>query len=290
MGCMFMQNRFKKSSRALLRFVLFAAILAYAGGPLYSFDKFEENSGVTLSGSSGLLTIPTPDFATRTRGLSFKQSETGSSIIYNGSVVNLNKDETSLTARAKIDPEVEISLVYLSYDRVSIPQLTGSVNHYGIGAKYSPADDARDICFGFNFVPMDSYESVLADIEQIESLRNVYVTAGEALTQNLNGYINLLSAFTGKQKIEFSDGTRRDVKRNDILTGSLGLSYRFRKFVSLFGEFKVGHYRDMISDDSVRYRIHGGIRLSTSNVQFECAGFNLTDNDPALSLGCSICF
>lgn len=252
--------------------------------------QLAEQTGVTLAGSTGLVTIPTPDFASASRSIAFKYNVSDGSIFYNNSRVELSKDEMVLSARAKLDAEVEVSLVHLSYDRRSIAQLTGSARHYGLGVKYSPKNEANDMCVGFNFAPMTTSESILADVEQIESLRNVYVTVGEALSARVSGYLNVAAAFAGRQKIEFSDGTRRDVTRNDIYTATLAFACHLRNSLELYTEFKIGHYRNLLTGDSVRYRMHAGLRTGNEKYNLELTGFNVNENDPTLGLGVNMNF
>jgi len=260
---------------ALLLVFLCPGLLA-ANGPA---------GGVTLSGSSGLLTIAIPDSRPSSYGFACKVNQARGSATFEGRAIDLEKDETVFSGRWKYDEEIELALVYLSYDRVSLPELSGSASHTGIGVKVTPKDGEKDFCYGFTYAPMNTFESMLADIEQIESLRNVYATFADSLTANLTGYLNLSAAFAGKQKIVFSDGSRRDVDRNDIYTGSFGLEYRLRKGFSAIAEWKIGHYREMMSEDTVRYRFHGGLRFSGERYGIEISAYNLNDADPVVGAG-----
>lgn len=260
---------------ALLLVFLCPGLLA-ANGPA---------GGVTLSGSSGLLTIAIPDSRPSSYGFACKVNQARGSATFEGRAIDLEKDETVFSGHWKYDEEIELSLVHLSYDRVSLPELSGSAAHTGIGVKITTKEGERDFCYGFNYAPMNTFESMLADIEQIESLRNVYATFADSLTANLTGYLNLSAAFAGKQKIVFSDGSRRDVDRNDIYTGSLGLEYRLKQGFSAVAEWKIGHYREMMSEDTVRYRLHGGLRFSGERYGIEISAYNLNDADPVVGAG-----
>jgi len=241
--------------------------------------------GVTLSGASGLLTISTPDSRPEGYGFAGKVNQARGGASFEGRPIDLEKDETIFSGRWKYDEEIELSLVYLSYDRLSIRELSGSARHTGIGIKVTPKEGEKDFCYGFNYAPMNTFESMLADIEQIESLRNVYATFADSLTKSMTGYLNISAAFAGKQKIVFSDGSRRDVDRNDIYTGSLGLEYKLRQGFSVIAEWKIGHYREMMSEDSVRYRLHGGLRFSGERYGIEISAYNLNDADPVVGAG-----
>ncbi len=260
---------------ALLLVFLCPGLLAALGQP----------GGVTLSGSSGLLTLPTPDSRSGVYGFGCKVNQARGNASFEGRAIDLEKDETILSGHWKYDEEIELSLSYLSYDRVSIPELSGSARHTGIGVKITPKEGEADFCYGFNYTPMNTFESMLADIEQIESLRNVYATFADTLSANMTGYLNLSAAFAGKQKIVFSDGSRRDVDRNDIYTGTLGIEWAMRSGFSAIAEWKIGHYREMMSEDTVRYRFHGGFRFSGERYGIEISAYNLNDPDPVLGAG-----
>jgi hypothetical protein len=148
----------------------------------------------------------------------------------------------------------------------------------------------HDICLGFNFTPMSAEELNLADIEQIETLRNVYVTMSEKIGTNLNGYLGLSSAFTKKQQIDFGNGIVQKINRKDMLISSVGLEYNLSDAASIFGEAKFGNYRDIFKEDSVRHRIHAGIRFGVKNLQLEMMALNVTEDNPTTVFGGSIGF
>jgi len=241
--------------------------------------------GTTLAGSSGLLTVPVPDRSVSGRSFAVKFNRAEGKVTYNNQPVSLSKNEGIISVRNKFDAELEGSLVLLAYDRKSLPQLTGSVEHYGVGCKVTTEGEDEDFCYGFNYAPMDTRESMLADIEQIESLRNVYATFAEKFNDRITGYLNLSAAFAGRQRIEFSDGSRRDVKRNDIYTGTFAATCRFRERIHLIGEFKVGHYRNMLVTEETRYRLHAAVRFAGDRFNYELAGYNLNDADPVIGVG-----
>lgn len=245
----------------------------------------EQPGGATLSGVSGLLTMATPDSRPTGYGFAAKINQARGSASFEGRPIDLEKDEAIFSGRWKYDEEIELALVYLSYDRVSLPELSGSARHTGVGVKVTPKDGEKDFCYGFNYTPMNTFESMLADIEQIESLRNVYATFADTLSANMTGYLNISAAFAGRQKIIFSDGSRRDVDRNDIYTGSIGLEWKLRSGFSAIAEWKIGHYREMMAEDTVRYRVHGGLRFSGERYGIEISAYNLNDADPVLGAG-----
>ncbi|EKD81049.1 MAG: hypothetical protein ACD_39C02008G0001 [uncultured bacterium] len=163
-------------------------------------------------------------------------------------------------------------------------------DHYSFGMKYSAPFEDKQMCMGFNFAPMSAEELNLADIEQIENLRNVYLTVSEKLTDKFTGHLNLTSAFTKKQKIDFGNGIIRELNRKDIFIGALGLDYQFGEYATLFGECRIGNYRDIFTDESVRYRLHAGMRFGSNAFQLEVMGLNLTEDLPVLVVGGSLGF
>jgi hypothetical protein len=265
-----------------LVFLLGISFLCVSAYPAFAASNV---AGVTLAGSSGLLTVPVPDTSASGRSFALKYNRAEGKAKFNNQPVSLSKNEGLISVRNKFDDEVEGSLIFLAYDRKSLPQLTGSVNHCGIGFKVTPRGEERDFCYGFNYTPMNTHESMLADIEQIESLRNVYATFVEQLSPRITGYLNLAAAFAGRQRIEFSDGSRRDVKRNDIYTGTFAAACRFRDRFQLIGEFKIGHYRNMLVTDETRYRLHAAVRFDGHRFNYELAGYNLNDSDPVIGVG-----
>ena len=249
--------------------------------------------GTTMSGTSGLVSMPTPDFAEQGVNISYKSNTSDSDIVVNSTRVDLEKDEEFIGVRAKINQNLEVSVGQLSYDRSSNPLMTGlnfSEDHYSFGAKYSAPLDDKQMCMGFTFAPMTAEELNLADIEQIEGLRNVYLTISEKINENLTGHMNLTSAFTKKQEIDFGNGVTRKLDRKDIIIGALGLDYQFGDYASLFGEVRVGNYRDIFNDESVRYRLHAGMRFGSDAFQLEVMGLNLTEELPVLVVGGSLGF
>ena len=250
--------------------------------------------GTTMTGSTGLLTIATPDFQDeRQYGFSFKYSNSESNLNINNTKVDVEKDEYLVAIRYHAKPNLELSLSDLSYDRSSSPTLNGidvKKDHFALGMKYSTNQDEKAICFGFNFSPMTAEDLNLADIEQIENLRNVYCTMAEEITPDLNGYLNLSYAFTKKQKIDFGNGVVKQVNRKDILVGAVGLEYKFTEYASVFSEAKFGNYRDFdyFRTDSVRHRIHAGARYNFENSQLEISALNITEDNPTIIIGGSI--
>ncbi len=121
-------------------------------------------------------------------------------------------------------------------------------------------------------------------------MRNAYLTISEKVGENLNGFINLTSAFTKKQKIDFGNGVTQEINRKDMLIGALGLEYSLAQTASVFCEYKVGNYRDIFIKDSTRHRFHAGIRLGSGNIQAEVLGLNLSESRPTMVFGGTLAF
>ncbi len=249
--------------------------------------------GATLSGTSGLITIPTPDFQSRKAAFSYRKGYVKSSITANNQKVNLEKDEFFASLRGNIRPNLEFSVNRLKYIRASNPTISGlnfENEHYGFGLKYSMHLAEHDVCMGLNFSPMTAEELNLADIEQIENLRNVYVTMSEKITENFNGYAGLATAFTKKQTIDFGGGFVQKLDRKEMLIASVGLEYKLGSHAAVFGEAKFGNYRDIFMEDSVRHRIHCGFRAGVENFQLEIMAMNASEDNPTMVFGGSLGF
>jgi len=253
-------------------------------------------SGTTLSGNTGLITIPIPARKKeKTAGASFKFNNVKNDLMVNGAKIKVEKDEYIYGVRYNARPNLEISLNNLRYERTSDPAMAGlnsTRDHVSGGMKYTTNIDEKQFCMGFNFAPMSAKEMNMADIEQIESLRNVYFTMAESITSNFTGYMNLSSVFTNNQKIDFGNGVIQKVNRKDILLGGIGLEYKIADSASVFGEAKFGNYRDFdyFKKDSVRHRIHAGARVGSENAALELMGLNVTDGDPTFVIGGSLGF
>lgn len=258
--------------------------------------KHARVSGTTMSGNTGLVTIPIPARKKEhTAGASFKFNNTTGDLLVNGTNIRIEKDEYVYGVRYNARPNLEISLSNLHYERSSNPVLAGvdtDKDHVAAGMKYTTNIDEKEFCMGFNFAPMSAKEMNMADIEQIESLRNVYFTMAETITSNFTGYMNLSSVFTNNQKIDFGNGVIQKVNRKDILLGGIGLEYKIADSATVFGEAKFGNYRDFdyFKKDSVRHRIHAGARVGSENAALELMGLNVTDGDPTFVIGGSLGF
>lgn len=253
-------------------------------------------TGTTLSGNTGLVTIPVPAHKKEhTAGASFKFNNTTGDLLINGTSVRIEKDEYIFGVRYNARPNLEVSLSNMHYERSSNPALTGvdtEKDHIAAGMKYTTSIDDKEFCMGFNFAPMTAKEMNMADIEQIENLRNVYLTMAETITSNFTGYMNLSSVFTNNQKIDFGNGVIQKVNRKDILLGGIGLEYKIADSATVFGEAKFGNYRDFdyFKKDSVRHRINAGARVGSENAALELMGLNVTDGDPTFVIGGSLGF
>lgn len=257
-------------------------------------DTAASRIGGTFSGASGLITIPTSDFQDRQMGFSYKKAYSKSSLNINNAKVNLEKDEFFASLRANINPNLEVSLSRLKYIRASNPSTIAGLNfrneHYGLGMKYSIKYAENDVCVGFNFTPMSAEELNRADIEQIESLRNFYITMSEKISKDLNGYLNVTSAFTKNQQVDFGGGVVQKINRKDIIISSVGLEYNIAKTATVFTEAKFGNYRDLFKSDAIRHRIHAGLRFGVQNFELELLGLNLSEDNPTAVFGGSIGF
>lgn len=249
--------------------------------------------GSCYTGSSGLATIPTPDFQKTKAGVSFKSGTNKQDIMVNGAKTEIEKEESTTSVRFNLSPHVEFSANQLKYERTSKPFVTGlnfKEDTVAFGMKYSAHHGDKDLCMGFTFAPMSAEELNLADIEQIENLRNAYLTISEKVSNHMTGFLNLTSAFTKKQKIDFGNGVIKELNRKDILIGAFGLEYNIAETASIFCEYKVGNYRDIFSQDSVRHRLHGGLRIGTKNLQAEIIGMNLSESNPTMVFGGSLAY
>ncbi len=251
-------------------------------------------TGMTYSGTTGLVTIPAPDFQEERRvGFTYKAGTYKQDIGVNGVPTKLEKDEFVAGFRAAIHPDLELSVLHMNYQRKSDPKVAGlnfKEDSTALGMKYSTHVGEKDLCLGFNFAPMDANELNLADLEQIEKLRNVYMTVSETVASGVTGFLNVTSAFTKKQEIDFGNGTKQKIDRKDIIIGSLGLEYRFKEFATFFCEAKFGNYRDVFQKDSVRHRLHAGFRVGLKSFQAEVLGLNLSEDNPTLVLGGTVSF
>lgn len=260
-------------------------VVERAGGP-----------GTTLSGSAGLITIPTPGYKKEhSVGVAYKTSTTTGNMLVAGKSYRVEKDEYIAGIHYNLQDNLELSVNNLHYERSSEPALTGidtKKDHPAFGMKYTATNDKNDFCVGFNFSPMSAKELNLADIEQIENMRQVYFTMAEKIRTNFTGYMNLSSVFTQNQEIDLGTGIKQKINRKDILLGGIGLEYKLGGNASVFGEAKFGNYRDFdyFKDNSVRHRIHAGARVGTENAQLELIGLNVTDGDPTFVIGGSVGF
>lgn len=251
------------------------------------------HSGTCYTGSSGLVTMPTPDFQKTRVGFSYKSGVWKQDVMVGGVKTELEKDEFTASVRYNVSENLELSASHLKYERKSKPTanvLDHKEDTVAFGMKYSAHHGDKDMCMGFTFAPMSAQELNMADIEQIENLRNAYLTISESVSENMTGYLNLTSAFTKKQEIDFGNGVVQKVDRKDILIGGFGLEYNFAEAVSAFCEYKVGNYRDIFTKDSTRHRVHAGVRVGTENIQAEVMGMNLSEDNPTMVVGGSIGF
>ncbi len=249
--------------------------------------------GTTLSGTTGLISIPTPEIQEdRTAIVTYKGGITKRDLTLNRTRYRLSKNEhfTGLVYQAK--PNLELSVLNLRYERSADPLLAGltyNEDSTTFGMKYSTHNAEQDLCMGFSFAPMDAYELNRADLSQIENLRHVYLTISEKLAKAFYGYLNLKYCFTDKQKIDLGLGQTLTLEPKQFLVSGVGLEYAWNDSVSLFCEGKFANYRDLYKDDSTRASFNAGVRFGTRNAQLEVLGLSL-EKDPYLYLGASVGF
>ena len=256
----------------------------------------EFHLGTTMSGTSGLITIPTPDFNEKT-SLSFfgKGSSSDYDMRVNGQKVTNTKDETVVGLRYNPKPEFEVSATNMHYKRrnnANIKAIENDDNVTSFGMKYTAGNDGKNYCFGFNFAPMSTEDMNNLDIEQLEAMRNIYCTISEEINDKLSGYVNIGTSFTKKQRIWLNNVDSIEIDKKNIVYGGIGVEYNIASSISLFGEFKVANYRDFeaYQDNPDRHRAHVGIRFGSENFQLECVGMNITGDDPNVVFGGAIGF
>jgi hypothetical protein len=249
--------------------------------------------GTTLSGTTGLISIPTPDIQEdRTTILTYKGGITKRDLTFNRTRYRLSKNEhfTGLAYQAK--PNLELTVLNLRYERSADPYLAG-LSYYEdsttFGMKYSTHNAEQDMCMGFSFAPMDAYELNRADLSQIENLRHAYLTVSEKLAKALYGYLNLKYCFTDKQKIDLGLGQIMTLEPKQFLISGIGLEYAWKDSVSLFCEGKFANYRDLYMEDSTRASFNAGVRFGSRNAQIEVLGLSL-EKDPYTHIGANVGF
>ncbi len=250
-------------------------------------------TGMCLSGTSGLMSVPTPDFQKDRRvSVSYKSGVTNRDITADKTKYDLEKNEQWISAAYSIKPNLEISLNHLQYDRSSSPYL-GDLNYEedstGFGMKYSTHIASQDFCFGGVFAPMSASELNSADLVQIENLRSVYMTLGEKLTDNINGFLNLKHCFTDNQTVELMNGRTLEYDRKEFLVSAIALEYAPSKNFAFMFESQFMNYRDFFSSGSDRVSLNVGIRGGAEAVQAEVFVMSFND-EPDLRLGLNIGF
>lgn len=256
----------------------------------------EFHIGSSISGTSGLVTIPTPDYNEITNfGISYKGSSRDFDMKVNGEKVSNTTKEGIVSARYNPSPEFEISVTNMHYKRTNdknIDALEHKDNVTAGGLKYTNAEGGNNFCVGFNFAPMSAEDMNNLDIEQLEAMRNVYFTFSEQVDQRLSGYFNIGMAFTKDQKIETGIGDPIEIDRKNIVYGGIGVEYEVAKNFQLFGEFKVANYRDFeaYQEKPEKHRAHVGARFGSENFQLEVVGKNITGDNPYVQFGGAVGF
>jgi hypothetical protein len=254
----------------------------------------EPHIGMCYSGSTGLVTIPVPDFQEQKKiGFTYKSGIFKQDLNVNNTATKSEKNQGLAAIRYNINPDLELNITHLRYERSSTPYQTGlnfKEDATALGMKFSSHHGEKSICFGFNFAPMSAEELNKADIEQIELMRNIYMTVSEPITKSCTGYLNVTSSFTKDQELTYANGTTEKIDRKNIIVGSFGLEYKMADAASAFCEAKFGNYRDIFQKDSVRHRIHAGFRFGMDSIQGEILGMNLTEDNPVACFGINMGF
>lgn len=249
--------------------------------------------GSTMGGSSGLAVMPTPDFSEKGVKLGFKRGITKSEIKSAGTLIKHEKDEKIANIRAKATDKLEVSLNNITYERSFEPAAAASrvkEEIYALGMKYSERlDDGTEYCVGFNYAPMSADEINVSDVEQIENMRSVYITFSDMISNKLAAYGEAACAVTKDQKLNLGSMIRK-IERSELITGAVGLDWRFGEHADFFSEIRISNYRDLYREDKERYRLHAGFRFGFEGVSAEVIGLNLTEDDPILMVGGSIGF
>lgn len=251
----------------------------------------EYHLGMTMTGSSGLITIPTPDYIKSKKiGITAKGSEFEGKFKYADGVIKYDKNERNYGIRYNPTPAIQISLSDTHYERTNKYHIKGVEGHGDIiaaGLKCTASNDNINYCFGFTFAPMDADEMNAIDIEQLENNRNIYFTMSEKVSSHFNAYLNVGTSFTKKQEIQITDTEKIEFDTKNIVYGGIGAEYLLNENVSFFGEFKVANYRDFeaYKDSKTRHRAHIGARIGTEKAQVEVIGLNITGNNPTFVLG-----
>jgi len=246
---------------------------AYDTEPPLSFASDTPRTGMCLSGTSGLISVPTPDFQTNhTGGFSLKTGVTKRDVIVDNIKYDLEKNEHWMSAAYSLQPNLEVSVNHLSYDRSSAPYI-GVLNYSeestGFGMKYSTHVASQDLCIGGMFAPMSAVQINNADLVQIEHLRSVYLTLGEKLSEKLHGYLNLKHCFTNEQDIVFPSGRKLHYDKKEFLASAIALDYIPQKNVSIMLESQFLNYRDFYNDSGDRVSLNAGVRGGSDTVQAE---------------------
>jgi hypothetical protein len=251
------------------------------------------HGGLCLTGTTGLVTIPTPDFPDQgTILLSHKSGLTKQNVLLGGVGYRVSKNEHYSGVTFNIKKNLELSLNHLQYERSSspnVPGLTYSEDSTALGLKYSARNGKQDLCMGIAFAPMTAEELSKADLYQLEHLRTLYLTITEEIHGPVRGYLHAKTSSTDKQKIELPGQITQVINRKDFLTSAIGLELNLKGKGSFFCESQFFNYRDIFAKDSVRFSINAGVRLGSRHVGLEAMGLSL-NQDPRIMLGGNLSF
>ncbi len=251
--------------------------------------------GTTLSGARGLATVATPDYYDYDRKdartvVSYKTGSYKRDAIVQNTKFRMAKNEQYVSVVHNFDSKLEFSVNHLNYKRSSNPYLAGFDYHEdstAFGMKYSTDHGRQGFALGFNFAPMTATELNLADLQQIEYLRNVYMTVSEDITPNLHGYLNVKTCSTRDQDVKLNDGSSFRVTRKDFLVSALALELDNGTGSSAFIETQFFNYRDLMVKNSDRYSFNAGLRFGAKNMNLEVLGLSL-NQDPRAVIGLNV--
>lgn len=274
-----------------------AQILEVDGEEVGKIIERPIHNGTCLSGARGLATIATPDWYDQDRKdsrtlVSFKGGSYKRDAIVQNGKYRMAKNEQYVSVVHNFDAKLEFSVNHLNYRRSSNPTLDGlnyREDSTAFGLKYSADHGKQGFAMGFNFAPMTATELNLADLQQIEYLRNVYLTISEDITPNLHGYINVKTCATRDQDVKLNDGTSFRVTRKDFLVSALALELDNGKGSAVFFESQFFNYRDLMTLNAARYSINGGLRFGAQNMNIELLALSL-NQDPRALAGVNIGF
>ncbi len=288
--------RFKAVVRAALAVMLLVVTHSPLTAQILTVDPDEAgyvvdraaHVGLTLAGTSGLITMPTPDIKKEgTWVVSYKGGVDKQNVTYGNTVYNIQKNEHYTALAYNLSDKLEFSLNHLDYSRCSDP-VVGGLNYpeemTAYGLKYSTWHGKQDLCMGVNFAPMTSAQQNRADINQIEYMRNIYLTITEDIADDFRGYMNVKNAFTADQKVTYGNNQELIIPRTQLIISGLGFEGGRPDRVAVIGEVQWFNCRDIYTEYSIRHSFNAGLRGGNKYFQAEVFGLSL-NQDPRVVFG-----